>query len=648
MAAQAGRASLDEEAERTSDAAEGSRADARRVTFELEHQPELESRQQCATSSTAPPPSTSEDHAESEEQILGYGSARLNADQLDDWSRTDLSQASAHRSTEAQAAQEAAWVAGFNQDGRSNWSIREAVRLHAQRFVGSVRDFDTARLLARAAISQSPLAQLPTSSMALVADAALGIGPVVNWVAAWPRHVPHGGAVRVAVRKRPLLPFEHERAEWDCVEADARRSSLLCHDGRLARNGKRLSMVHRRYMLDQVWDESTGNEQVSADAVLPLLRWARRSKSATLLCYGQTGTGKTHTLGGCLDLLTEELEKSGEEAEAQFFEVRGKRLLDLLAGGEEVQLRADAEGLFHLRGAARIALRGAEATRQLLAEALALRASEETERNPLSSRSHAILVVWLQDGGMLRFVDLAGSERNYETEKMTAAQHRESAEINSSLMALKDCFRAHAALHRGEKARPPYRASRLTQCLRDCFEDAEHRFTLIATVSPSSSDVIHTANTLNHAVMMVGALEAAKTDLQVNMPLGVGQVAAGGVPIDEWGSAEVAEWAATVERGRFAQLVLPPDLDGRGLLALSAQGLAKMFERDLRQARAQGEGTSWNVSGYEEGQGSGVVLGKALFAAVRREALAGVSRSKAAGTASLGGGSTAAVGLAGA
>jgi hypothetical protein len=36
----------------------------------------------------------------------------------------------------------------------------------------------------------------------------------------------------------------------------------------------------------------------------------------------------------------------------------------------------------------------------------------------------------------------AGSERNYETMTMSAQQHRESAEINTSLMALKDCFRA--------------------------------------------------------------------------------------------------------------------------------------------------------------------------------------------------------------
>merc|ERR1719198_1660555 len=147
---------------------------------------------------------------------------------------------------------------------------------------------------------------------------------------------------------------------------------------------------------------------------------------------------------------------------------------------------------------------------------------------------------------------------------------------------------------------------------------------------------------------MVQALEAVRTEVSVDIPLHTGQVASRDVRIAEWTAEEVAEWTATVENGRFAQLVLPPGIDGSGLLALSAQGLASMFERDLRQARGQGEGTSWNVTGYEEGQGSGVVLGRALFAAVRREALAAKGRSKAAGATSSSESGSAVAGLAGA
>ena len=51
--------------------------------------------------------------------------------------------------------------------------------------------------------------------------------------------------------------------------------------------------------------------------------------------------------------------------------------------------------------------------------------------------SEAICVLDIGGLGTIRFVDLAGSERNYETRYMTAQQHRDFAEINKSLMALK-------------------------------------------------------------------------------------------------------------------------------------------------------------------------------------------------------------------
>jgi hypothetical protein len=132
--------------------------------------------------------------------------------------------------------------------------------------------------------------------------------------------------------------------------------------------------------------------------------------------------------------------------------------------------------------------------------------------------------------GILTLVDLAGSERNFDTLKMSAAEHRESADINYALMALKDCFRSyylslcgegHLDIIDGEtkkidykkilSLRPvtkaPYRASQLTRVLRNCFCSAEsvhnHRTTIVATISPNSTDTQHTINTLDHVAMMI-------------------------------------------------------------------------------------------------------------------------------------------------
>ena len=129
----------------------------------------------------------------------------------------------------------------------------------------------------------------------------------------------------------------------------------------------------------------------------------------------------------------------------------------------------------------------------------------------------------------------------YETVKMTAAEHRESADINLSLMALKDCFRAYhhaavgssatsmnssssasvstatpkpwrkqkvtrpATMTRSEKStasfkrslndplsQAPYRASALTRVLRKCFQPGTGQN--IAVIGCVSGNPYHSSN----------------------------------------------------------------------------------------------------------------------------------------------------------
>ena len=96
-----------------------------------------------------------------------------------------------------------------------------------------------------------------------------------------------------------------------------------------------------------------------------------------------------------------------------------------------------------------------------------------------------------------RLVDLAGSEQNADTGKMAAKDHKESADINTALMSLKECIRRHRS-----KSGSNYRAHLLTRILRECFTDVNHRTTIFATVSPTTIDTMHTLNTLNHVAMM--------------------------------------------------------------------------------------------------------------------------------------------------
>jgi len=97
--------------------------------------------------------------------------------------------------------------------------------------------------------------------------------------------------------------------------------------------------------------------------------------------------------------------------------------------------------------------------------------------------------------GKVSFIDLAGSERGADTYDNDRQTRIEGAEINKSLLALKECIRALDAAAR----HIPFRGSKLTEVLRDSFVGAQARTVMIANVSPSNASCEHTLNTLRYA-----------------------------------------------------------------------------------------------------------------------------------------------------
>ena len=140
-----------------------------------------------------------------------------------------------------------------------------------------------------------------------------------------------------------------------------------------------------------------------------------------------------------------------------------------------------------------------------------------------SSRSHAIVQLTLRrrgsasagyrghaqaHAGRLSLVDLAGSERASDMQSDGKKTRIEGAEINKSLLALKECIRAlgRAQSSAGSGAphvHVPFRGSKMTQILKDSFVGPKARTAIIATVSPNSGSADHTLNTLRYAARLV-------------------------------------------------------------------------------------------------------------------------------------------------
>uniref|UniRef100_Q5T7B8-2 Isoform 2 of Kinesin-like protein KIF24 n=1 Tax=Homo sapiens TaxID=9606 RepID=Q5T7B8-2 len=127
------------------------------------------------------------------------------------------------------------------------------------------------------------------------------------------------------------------------------------------------------------------------------------------------------------------------------------------------------------------------------------RSTGATGVNADSSRSHAVIQIQIKDSakrtfGRISFIDLAGSERAADARDSDRQTKMEGAEINQSLLALKECIRALDQEH----THTPFRQSKLTQVLKDSFI-GNAKTCMIANISPSHVATEHTLNTLRYA-----------------------------------------------------------------------------------------------------------------------------------------------------
>uniref|UniRef100_A0A8C6MNA1 Kinesin family member 7 n=1 Tax=Moschus moschiferus TaxID=68415 RepID=A0A8C6MNA1_MOSMO len=328
--------------------------------------------------------------------------------------------------------------------------------------------------------------------------------------------------VRVALRVRPLLPKELLHGHQSCLTVEPGHGRVT-----LGRD--------RHFGFHVVLDEDAGQEAVYQACVQPLLEAFFEGFNVTVFAYGQTGSGKTYTMGeasvaslhedeqGIIPRAMAEAFKLIDENDlldclvhVSYLEVYKEEFRDLLEVGtasRDIQLREDDRGNVVLCGVKEVDVEGLDEVLSLLEMGNAARHTGATHLNRLSSRSHTIFTVTLEQRGRapsrlprpaagqllvskFHFVDLAGSERVLKTGS-TGERLKESIQINSSLLALGNVISALGEPQR-RGSHIPYRDSKITRILKDSL-GGNAKTMMIACVSPSSSDFDETLNTLNYA-----------------------------------------------------------------------------------------------------------------------------------------------------
>ncbi len=293
--------------------------------------------------------------------------------------------------------------------------------------------------------------------------------------------------VVVTVRKRPA-----KESEKDVVSVQDGKV-LQVAEPRTKVDLTKYTELHK-FSFDEVFDEDCSNEFIYSSRIQPCVDFVLQGGNGTCFAFGQTGSGKTFTMLGDTDanvpgLMTlgaqELLQRwtaaggggqpghqcSGHHVSVSMLEIYGDEVFDLLHASrsrKKLIPRDDASKKVRIQGLTRLIVGSlAEAMRAVDAGS-ALRCTSTTGMNEASSRSHAIVQISLHlpaqpprpsampvplsaaDGGVepgevygsMSFVDLAGSEKGSDSASQDKQTRNEGAEINKSLLALKECIRA--------------------------------------------------------------------------------------------------------------------------------------------------------------------------------------------------------------
>ncbi|XP_010259584.1 PREDICTED: kinesin-like protein KIN-13A [Nelumbo nucifera] len=328
--------------------------------------------------------------------------------------------------------------------------------------------------------------------------------------------------IKVVVRKRPLNKKELSRKEDDIVTVND-NAYLTVHEPKLKVDLTAYVEKHE-FCFDAVLDEHVTNDEVYRVTVEPIIPTIFQRTKATCFAYGQTGSGKTYTMQPLPLRAAEDLVRLLHQPTYRnqrfklwlsYFEIYGGKLFDLLSDRRKLCMREDGRQQVCIVGLQEFEVSDVQIVKEYIERGNAARSTGSTGANEESSRSHAILQLAIKkhseikeskrhnDGneskgakviGKISFIDLAGSERGADTTDNDRQTRIEGAEINKSLLALKECIRALD----NDQIHIPFRGSKLTEVLRDSFV-GNSRTVMISCISPNAGSCEHTLNTLRYA-----------------------------------------------------------------------------------------------------------------------------------------------------
>ncbi|XP_022761154.1 kinesin-like protein KIN-10A [Durio zibethinus] len=257
------------------------------------------------------------------------------------------------------------------------------------------------------------------------------------------------------------------------------------------------------------------------------IKGVKMGAKCTIMMYGPTGSGKSHTMFGCSkqpgivyrslkDILGDHgEEESGRDGERLGFgsfvqvtvlEIYNEEIYDLLSsnggGGFGIGWPKGSGSKVKLEVMGKKAknatfISGSEAGKisKEIQKVEKRRIVKSTLCNDRSSRSHCMIILDVPTvGGRLMLVDMAGSENIDQAGQAGFEAKMQTAKINQGNIALK---RVVESIANGD-SHVPFRDSKLTMLLQDSFEDDQSKILMILCASPDPREIHKTICTFEY------------------------------------------------------------------------------------------------------------------------------------------------------
>ncbi|XP_032625419.1 kinesin heavy chain [Chelonoidis abingdonii] len=291
------------------------------------------------------------------------------------------------------------------------------------------------------------------------------------------------------------------------------------------------------YVFDRVLPPNTTQEQVYNACAKQIVKDVLEGYNGTIFAYGQTSSGKTHTMEGKLhdhqlmgiipriahdifDHIYSMDENLEFHIKVSYFEIYLDKIRDLLdVSKTNLAVHEDKNRVPYVKGCTERFVSSPEEVMDVIDEGKANRHVAVTNMNEHSSRSHSIFLINIKQenvetekklSGKLYLVDLAGSEKVSKTGAEGSVLD-EAKNINKSLSALGNVI---SALAEGTKTHVPYRDSKMTRILQDSL-GGNCRTTIVICCSPSIFNEAETKSTL----MFGQRAKTIKNTVSVNLEL---------------------------------------------------------------------------------------------------------------------------------